>query len=159
MISRVLIVTASALTLAACSGGSSDKSETKTETTTTTTTATPAETATPAATASAPAAGAPAPTDTATLDGVQFASLTGDVAAGEKVFVQCKTCHVTDEGQNRIGPSLHKIVGRQAGTVPGYSYSAANKNSGITWTQEKMAFAGIPDAQKRADLIAWLATK
>jgi cytochrome c len=64
------------------------------------------------------------------------------------------------------------VVGRAAGTVAGYTYSAANKNSGITWTPEKlfqylekpqrvvpgtkMAFPGIPDPQKRADVIAYL---
>jgi cytochrome c len=173
MIARALIVTASILTLAACSGGA-EKSE---QADTATTTATPAATETAAAnTASAaPKAGAPAPDDVATVGGHQFASFTGDPAAGEKVFVQCKTCHVTDPGQNRIGPSLAGIVGRAAGTVPGYNYTPANKNSGITWSKEKlfqylenpqrvvpgtkMAFAGIADPQKRADLIEWLATK
>jgi len=174
MIARVLIVTASMLTLAACSGGGSEKSEGSTNTA-----EVPAaqNTSVAAAANSAAAAGgnAPAPDDTTTLSGVQFASFTGDAAAGEKVFVQCRTCHVTDPGQNRIGPSLHQIVGREAGTVEGYQYSPANKNSGITWTKEKlfqylenpqrvvpgtkMAFAGIQDPQKRADLIEWLATK
>jgi cytochrome c len=178
MIARVLIAGASALALAACSGGSEKK---EAETSTTTETAAPAANATETAEAANTAAaaggsgGAPAPDDVTTMSGVQFASFTGDAAAGEKVFVQCKTCHVTDPGQNRIGPSLAGIVGRQAGTVAGYSYSPANKNSGITWSQEKlfqylenpqrvvpgtkMAFAGIQDPQKRADLIAWLATK
>jgi cytochrome c len=176
MISRVLIVTASALALAACSGGA-EKSEA--EPAANTETAAPAaattETAQAANTAAAAGGSAPAPDDVTTLSGAQFASFTGDAAAGEKVFVQCKTCHVTDPGQNRIGPSLAGIVGRQAGTVAGYTYSPANKNSGITWTKEKlfqylenpqrvvpgtkMAFAGIQDPQKRADLIAWLATK
>lgn len=98
--------------------------------------------------------------------------MTGNAAEGEKVFIQCKTCHVKEAGQNRVGPSLAGIVGRAAGTVEGFNYSPANKNSGITWTPEKlfqylekparvvpgtkMVFAGIPDAQKRADLIAYL---
>lgn len=177
MISRVLIVTAFAFALAACSGGGSEKKEA--ETSTNTGSASPAanatETAQAANSAAAAGGGAPAPDDVTTMSGVQFASFTGDAAAGEKVFVQCKTCHVTDPGQNRIGPSLAGIVGRQAGTVQGYSYSPANKNSGITWSREKlfqylenpqrvvpgtkMAFAGIQDPKKRADLIAWLATK
>ncbi len=71
-----------------------------------------------------------------------------------------------------VGPSLAGIVGRAAGSVAGYSYSNANKNSGITWTPEKMfqylekparvvpgtkmAFAGLPKAQDRADVIAYL---
>jgi len=103
-----------------------------------------------------------------------FASLKGNAAAGEKVFAQCKACHVKDKGVNRVGPSLFGVVGRKAGTVPGYTYSAANKNSGVTWTPAtlysylenprkfmpgtKMAFAGIKNPQQRADLIAYLST-
>ncbi|TRW15008.1 c-type cytochrome [Glacieibacterium frigidum] len=99
----------------------------------------------------------------------------GVAANGAKVFVQCKTCHVTTEGVNRIGPSLHAVVGRKAGTVPKYTYSAANKNSGLIWTEAelftylenprkvvpgtKMSFAGLKKPQDRADLIAWLKTQ
>ena len=73
---------------------------------------------------------------------------------------------------NRVGPSLAGIVGRPAGTVAGFKYTQANAESGITWTEAKlnqflekphrvipktkMIFAGIPDAQKRADMIAYL---
>lgn len=182
MIARALIVTASVLTLAACSGGA-NKSETSSNETAAAATpeagsANMAAAANTAATAGANAAGtskAPAADDTATLSGAKFADFTGDPASGEKVFVQCKTCHVAEEGQNRIGPSLYHVVGRHSGSVPNYQYSAANKNSGITWTKEKlfqylenpqrvvpgtkMAFAGVQDPQKRADVIAYLATK
>ena len=132
--------------------------------------------AAPVAAAPAPApaapAGPPAAADVATLDGVQFVSLTGNAAAGRTVFAACRTCHVTDPGVNRIGPSLAGIVGRPASSIPGFAYSPANHNSGITWTKEKlfqylenpqrvvpgtkMIFPGIPDAQRRADLIAYL---
>lgn len=123
-------------------------------------------------TAAAPAAEAPAADNTDTVDGTTLAAFTGDAAAGEKVFLQCKSCHVVEPGQNRIGPSLAGIIGREAGTVEGFSYTDANKNSGITWTKEKMfqylenpmrvvpgtkmAFAGLKDAQARADVIAYL---
>ncbi len=99
----------------------------------------------------------------------------GDAAKGEKVFVQCKTCHVAEKGVNRIGPSLFGVVGRHSGIVPGYVYSAANKKSGFTWTAAqlytyleapqkvipgtKMAFAGLKKPQDRADVIAYLKTK
>lgn len=99
----------------------------------------------------------------------------GNAANGAKVFVQCKTCHVTTAGVNRIGPSLHAVVGRKAGTVPKYNYSAANKNSGAVWTEAKlftylenprkampgtkMSFAGLKKPQDRADVIAWLKTQ
>lgn len=126
------------------------------------------------AAADAPAADAPAADSTDTLDGTKLADMTGDAAKGEQVFLQCKSCHVLEEGQNRIGPSLAGIVGRAAGTVEGYDYTPANANSGITWTPEKMyqylenpqrvipgtkmAFAGLPQGQDRADIIAYLSS-
>jgi cytochrome c len=98
----------------------------------------------------------------------------GNAANGAKVFAQCKACHVTDKGVNRVGPSLHGIVGRKAGTVAGFNYSTANKNSGVTWDDKtlfvylenprkfmpgtKMAFAGLKQPQQRADVIAYLKT-
>lgn len=154
--------------VAACGGAESEK---KADAPTAPAAAAPAA---PVAAAPAPAApaGAPAATDVATLDGVQFASLTGNAVAGKTVFAACRTCHVTDPGVNRIGPSLAGIVGRPASSVAGFAYSPANHNSGITWTKEKlfqylenpqrvvpgtkMIFPGIPDAQRRADLIAYL---
>src|SRR3982751_2227911 len=54
----------------------------------------------------------------------------GDAAAGAKTFAQCKACHVTTAGVNRIGPSLHAVVGRKAGSVPGYPYSVRTKTTG-----------------------------
>ena len=97
----------------------------------------------------------------------------GDAAAGEKVFNVCKACHTIDAGgPNRVGPNLHGIVGRKAGTAAGFSYSKAMQDFGVTWDEEKlnayitdpkaavpgnkMAFAGVKDDAKRADLIAYL---
>ncbi len=103
---------------------------------------------------------------------VAFADLTGDAAAGETVFAQCRTCHLVEEGKNGVGPSLYGIVGREAGSIEGFNYSDANANSGVTWTPEvlfeyleaprefmpgtRMAFPGLRDAQDRADVIAYL---
>jgi cytochrome c len=98
-----------------------------------------------------------------------------DAAAGEKVFLVCKACHqVGDNAKNAVGPVLNGLFGRKAGSVEGYNYSEANKNSGLTWTEEeftkyiqdpkavvpgtKMAFAGVKDPQKIKDLIAYLHT-
>lgn len=104
--------------------------------------------------------------------GEDYAAFTGDPANGKKVFVKCMACHVVTEGQNRVGPSLYGIVGRSAGAIAGFNYSAANKNSGITWTEDvmfaylknpqayipgtKMVFPGLPSGQDRADVIAYL---
>jgi cytochrome c len=100
------------------------------------------------------------------------ATLSGDPERGERVFAQCQSCHSIDAGVNRTGPSLHGIIGRVAGSVEGFRYSDANRNSGITWSEQElfdylenprarvpgttMAFAGIRNAQQRADLIAHL---
>lgn len=147
-------------TLSACGGNNAEQ-----------TAAAPAATeAAPAETAAAEATPAAAAADPGAK--LEYASFTGDAAAGEKVFAACRTCHVFDDGVNRVGPSLHKVVGRKSGSVAGFAYSDANKNSGITWTPQilfeylkdpkayvpgtKMAFPGVKDDQKRADLVAYL---
>ena len=98
-----------------------------------------------------------------------------DAAAGQSVFkAQCGICHAVQPNHNMIGPSLFGVVGRPAGKVAGYSYSAANANSGLTWDtatldryltspqavvpHTKMGFGGLKDDAKRANLIAYLAT-
>ena len=59
-----------------------------------------------------------------------------DVAAGEKTFNVCRACHEIGEGaKNLVGPVLNGVVGRKSGSYPGYAYSDANKNSGITWDE------------------------
>jgi cytochrome c len=130
----------------------------------------PAETAAPA---EAPAAEAAPAADAAAAGAtMEYASMTTDAAAGEKVFALCRSCHVLEDGVNRVGPSLYKVVGRASGTVAGFAYSDANKNSGVTWTTDvlfkyledpkafmpgtKMAFPGIKNAQDRANLVAYL---
>ncbi|WP_074206330.1 c-type cytochrome [Parasphingorhabdus marina] len=168
MKSLVGAVAMSAL-VAACSGGGSESAEAPAEEAAAPEEA-PAEEA--AAEEAAPEEAAATDDPMATEDGVAYASLTGDAAAGKRVFAQCRTCHVTDPGVNRIGPSLAGIVGSEAGLVQGFNYSPANANSGITWTEQqmyvyledpqrtipktKMIFAGLPDAQARADVIAYL---
>ena len=96
-----------------------------------------------------------------------------DAAAGEKAFAVCRTCHqVGPNAKNGVGPALNGVVGRQAGTVPGYNYSEPNKNSGLVWDEAtlakylenpqavvkgtKMAFPGVHDPQKVASIIAFL---
>jgi len=96
-----------------------------------------------------------------------------DIEAGRKVFNKCIACHSVGPGaKNKIGPELNGLIGRTAGSAPGYSYSDGNKQSGITWTEEefakyirdpqgtvkgtKMAFAGLKNDQDIKDVTAFL---
>ena len=97
----------------------------------------------------------------------------GNAAAGATVFKRCMACHaVGPDAKNEVGPVLNGVVGRAAGTYPGYDYSTANKNSGLTWDEPtlatylhaprklvpgtKMTFAGLSKDQDIADVIAYL---
>jgi cytochrome c len=99
-----------------------------------------------------------------------------DAAAGEKVFMKCRACHqIGPTAKNSVGPALNGLVGRQAGTYENYNYSAANKNSGLTWDEAtlaeylknprakvpgtKMAFAGLTSDTEIANVIAFLKTQ
>src|SRR5690606_38126665 len=96
-----------------------------------------------------------------------------DIAAGEKSWNKCRACHqVGETAKNTVGPQLNGLFGRVAGSVEGYNYSAANKNSGITWNEAvfaeyianpkakipgtKMAFAGIKNEAEIKNLTAFL---
>ena len=80
-----------------------------------------------------------------------IASAAGDAAAGEAIFRVCKTCHRIGEGAtNFVGPELNGVVGRKAGSVPGYNYSDANKNSGVVWDEATLAKYLQPPARGRA---------
>jgi len=99
--------------------------------------------------------------------------LAQDVEKGEKSFKKCLICHSIGPGaQNKVGPELNGLDGRKAGTAPNYSYSDANKNSGITWNEAnfkeyikdpkakvpgtKMIFAGITNEEEINDLWAYV---
>jgi cytochrome c len=101
------------------------------------------------------------------------AALAQDAAAGEKIFAQCRACHqVGPTAKNGVGPVLNGLFGRKSGTIEGYNYSDANKNSGIVWDEAtfadyikdprakipgtKMVYAGLKDEQRIKDLIAYL---
>ncbi|HEX4111276.1 MAG TPA: cytochrome c family protein [Stellaceae bacterium] len=96
----------------------------------------------------------------------------GDAARGKIVFNECRACHSLNAGQNGIGPSLHGLFGRKAGTAPDFAYSPFMKRSGIVWDAAalksylpdpqakvpgtKMTFIGLKDPQQLDDLIAYL---
>lgn len=125
----------------------------------------PAEKAPAAESAPAPAAATPAPAAAETASA-------GDAANGAKLFAQCRICHAVEPGKNGLGPSLHGVVGRTAGTLAGFNFSNAMKGSGVVWTEEslseylrapmkfmpgtKMAYAGMANESQRADMYAYL---
>lgn len=96
--------------------------------------------------------------------------LTGDATRGEAIYSRCLACHAL--AYDRTGPRHCGLFGRRAGSVPGFAYSTAMKNSKIIWDEKTlnwfltspmtaipgtaMGYAGIPDAQERVDLIAYL---
>ena len=104
--------------------------------------------------------------------GAASAQPAGDPAKGEQVFKRCQACHVVNQPTNRVGPHLVGIVGRHSGSVEGFKYSDANKNSNVTWDEatldkyltdpkafmpgNKMAFPGLKKPEERADVIAYL---
>lgn len=105
---------------------------------------------------------------------VATTAVEGDVVHGRQVFKKCQACHSMQPGKNLLGPSLAGIVGTKAGEVANYSFSTAMKQSGITWTPEKldayladpqkvvpgnkMPFPGLKTDSDRTDVIAFLAS-
>jgi cytochrome c len=103
-------------------------------------------------------------------------ALAGDATAGRKVYLsRCQTCHSVDKGgSNKLGPLLFGIMGKKAGTLPGYAYSRPLKNSKFVWNDDalrnwlkrpnqtlpgtRMAFAGLSNPQQIEDLIAYMHT-
>jgi cytochrome c len=98
-----------------------------------------------------------------------------DPGKGQGSFKKCAACHTADKGgANKVGPNLHGVVGAPKARVQGFNYSAALKAKGGDWSFEElnafitnpkahipgtiMAFAGIPQAGERADLLAYLRT-
>jgi cytochrome c len=97
-----------------------------------------------------------------------------DAAAGQQAFNNaCRTCHTVKEGDNRQGPNLHRIIGRKAGSLPGYGYSSAMKEAGFAWDADKLErfmanpdavvsgnsmkpYSGLASADDRAKIIAFL---
>ena len=61
-----------------------------------------------------------------------------DPVNGRKVFKKCAACHSLQEDKNKIGPSLYNLLGRKVGSVEGYKYSKAMKNSGVVWDEESL---------------------
>jgi cytochrome c len=98
----------------------------------------------------------------------------GDVEAGRKLFAKCAICHAVEEGKNKIGPSLHGVVGRSSASVPSFAYSEAMSGVHKTWDEAtldtyladpralvpgtKMIFSGLKTPKDREDVVAYLKT-
>lgn len=96
----------------------------------------------------------------------------GDAERGKQVFRKCAMCHSLEPGKTKIGPPLHGVLGRKAGSVKGFRYSKAMKSADVVWTADtldkylsapktfvpgnRMPFPGLKKATERADLIAYL---
>ena len=112
------------------------------------------------------------PTFILTAAGIARAVEAGDPALGKKVFAKCQACHSLEAGKNKVGPTLHGVIGRASASEADFNYSDAMKNAHVTWDPEtldkyltkpkemvpgtKMTFPGLPKDKDRADLIAYL---
>jgi cytochrome c len=127
-------------------------------------------------------ASTPTPAAPGTLSEAQKAALLAqlppayqkaDLSNGEARFAVCRACHTTNQGgEDMTGPNLWGIFGRKAGSEPGFTYSDGMKQAGWTWDADridtwitnprgvlpdtKMTFVGVPDANDRRDLVAFL---
>ena len=157
-VNRIAALCALMLALAACGRGTPD--------------------AKPAASTTdpAPAVVAPAPAAVPAVESPELAARlkVADLHKGKVLFLQCRACHsiVPEAESGKIGPTLYGVIGRKAGSVPDFAYSAAVASSGITWTADKidgwlqrpseflpgnkMVFVGIQDPQDRANIIAFI---
>ena len=161
------------LALAACGGGTDEAGEpaadatpAAADTTAPADAATPVPAATPAPETTPTETPSPTPTPTATA--------TQAAVTPPTVFNQCAACHSTERGEHGIGPSLAGVFGRRAGTVAGFEFSQAMKDSGLTWNQANldryltdprgvvpgttMAYNGVKDAAQRQAVINYLKT-
>ena len=101
---------------------------------------------------------------------LSHAQAAGDAARGQQLYaLRCAACHSID--YTGVGPAHKELIGRRAGTAPGYGYSAALKNAAVVWDEASLSkwltepekfipgqkmFFSIPDPQERADIVAWL---
>lgn len=101
----------------------------------------------------------------------------GDPEQGMLTFNNyCRQCHVANEGDDRLGPNLYGLIGREAGSVEGFAYSPAFQRANFVWDEERLnnfiantssvvpgnrmqPFDGVPDATARADIVAFLASR
>ena len=112
------------------------------------------------------------PTIFLTAAGLARAVEAGDPAQGKKVFAKCQACHSLEAGKNKVGPTLHGVMGRASASEAEFNYSDAMKNAHLTWDPDtldkylanpkelvpgtKMMFPGLRKEKERADVISYL---
>jgi len=112
------------------------------------------------------------PTMFLTAAGLARAVEVGDPAQGKKVFAKCQACHSLEAGKNKVGPTLHGVMGRASASEAEFNYSDAMKNAHLTWDPDtldkylanpkelvpgtKMMFPGLRKEKERADVISYL---
>ena len=178
MISRFALAASLALALAACGSPADEADEPTGAVAEPAADESPAPGETPAAeeteTPAAEPTPSPTPTATASPSPTPTAAATAAAVSRPASFAQCAVCHKTEPGETGIGPSLAGVFGARAGHVAGFKYSQAMLDSGLTWNQATldryltdpkavvpgttMAFGGVKDATKRAEIIAYLKT-
>lgn len=178
MISRFALAASLAFAVAAC-GSQSEPSDQPTSAEATPAAAASAPAATPVETAApteaAPTTPTPTPTPSTKPSATPTPAASGAGAAGPpQAFNQCTACHSTTPGKTIIGPSLAHVYGRKAGTLAGFQYSDAMKNSGLSWNAANldaflanpagkvpgtmMSLPGIKDAAQRKAIVDYLKT-
>lgn len=160
---RWIVLAFSASLLAAC--GASDVDETNSPTPPDSGSSTSSETPTAGET--------PPPPPTVDLSDLPAPYNTADYDSGRRLFRRCSSCHTVDQnGSHRVGPNLHGLFGRQAGSAENFNYSDALANAGFEWTPEqldawlanpreflpgnRMSFVGLREEEDRQDVIAYL---
>jgi cytochrome c len=110
----------------------------------------------------------------AAVAALSFGSAQAADDLGKKTFESCAACHSLKEGENGVGPSLHKVIGRTAGTSEGFRYSGPMKRSSITWDEKnltdflrapqekvpgnRMPFSGLPDEAALKAVVQYIET-
>lgn len=111
--------------------------------------------------------------ETAPASPAAATSLQASASNGPAAFATCRACHSAEPGRNGVGPSLFGIVGTKAGDVPGYNFSPALKESGVTWDRQTLdtwlqgpmqmvpgtnMVIGVSNPEKRKEIIDYLET-
>lgn len=170
----VALLAGTSLALAACGSSADETAEPAATDAAAAASPLPSESATPSPSPSPSATATPSPSPTPKPSASAAPAAAAAPAGPPVAFAQCKMCHSVEKGSHGIGPSLAGVFGTKAGDIPGYQFSDAMKNSGLTWNAAnldkflenprgvvpgtKMAFVGLKDEAKRKAVVDYLKT-